>query len=37
MAEYDHMLVTGSLFSFLATDSAKTKVTIRAASVVRRE
>ncbi len=36
-AAYDHMLVTGGLFSFIATDVAKTKVTIHASSVVRRE
>jgi hypothetical protein len=36
-AAYDHRLVTGGLFSFIATDTAKTKVTINASSVVRRE
>ncbi len=36
-ATYDHMLVTGGLFSFIATDTAKTKVTISASSIVRRE
>jgi Flp pilus assembly protein TadG len=36
-AKYDHMLVTGGLFGFIATDTAKTKVTISASSVVRRE
>jgi Flp pilus assembly protein TadG len=36
-AAYDHMLVTGGLFSFIATDTNKTKVTINASSVVRRE
>jgi hypothetical protein len=36
-ATYDHMLVTGGLFAFIATDAGKTKVTISASSIVRRE
>lgn len=36
-AKYNHKLVTGSLFSFMATNSAKTMVGISASSVVRRE
>lgn len=36
-ASYNHMLIVRGLFGFIATDAAKTMVTINASSVVRRE